>query len=91
MPAHPLGKFFDSFQLIVDPVYTSAYFPGTAMFFAIASLAHLPPWLAASFASGAVVGLLYWIVTELIDGAAGIQASLLLVSIEMFTGRCRSW
>ena len=30
MPGHPLAAFFDSFQLIVHPVYASIYFPGTA-------------------------------------------------------------
>src|ERR1700722_5949128 len=33
MPSHPLAAFFDSFQLIVHPVYASIYFPGTAMLY----------------------------------------------------------
>jgi hypothetical protein len=84
MHAHPLHQFFDSFQLIVDPVYASAYFPGTALMFAPAVLAHIPPWLAAAVMAGVVVALLYLVVTRLIDGSAGLLAALLLLSAGMF-------
>jgi hypothetical protein len=84
MPAHPLAKFFDSFQLIVDPVYASAYFPGTAVWFAVARLAHVPPWLAAAAAAGVVVAILYLVVTELLGGSSALLACVLLLSASMF-------
>src|SRR5206468_3678205 len=40
MPKHPLADFFDSFQLIVDPVYASVYFPGNALLLAAALRLH---------------------------------------------------
>src|SRR5579859_5144 len=33
MPQHPLADFFESYFVIVKPVYCSIYFPGTALFF----------------------------------------------------------
>ncbi len=84
MHAHPLAKFFDSFQLIVDPVYTSAYFPGTALLFAVAILAHVPAWIGASVLSGLAVALVYLVIVELLDAAAGVQAVLLLLATGLF-------
>jgi hypothetical protein len=84
MPMHPLAKFFDSFQLIVDPVYAPAYFPGTGVWFAVARIAHVPSWIAAAIASGVVLALLYLIVTELLGGSAGFLACVLLLSAGMF-------
>ncbi|HEY2586276.1 MAG TPA: hypothetical protein VGI81_10985, partial [Tepidisphaeraceae bacterium] len=71
MPPHPLADFFDSFYLIVHPVYASQYFPGTALLYVPTVWLHLPTWVLPVLAAGAVVGLVHHILTELIDGAAG--------------------
>lgn len=84
MPPHPLADFFDSFYILVRPVYCSIYFPGTALMLAPTVWLHLPPWLMPALVSGAAVGMLYCIVTELIDGAAGAAAALLMVSLTWF-------
>ncbi|HSV14393.1 MAG TPA: glycosyltransferase family 39 protein, partial [Tepidisphaeraceae bacterium] len=84
MPPHPLAHFFDSFQLIVDPVYASAYFPGTALLFALPVLAHIPIWLFAAAMAGIIVALLYLLVTRLIHGTVGLLAAGLLLSAGMF-------
>jgi hypothetical protein len=84
MPAHPLADFFDSFYLIVRPVYASQYFPGTALMFVPTIWLHLPSWALPVLAAGAVVGLVYRILTDLIDGAAGALGALWVVSLSWF-------
>jgi hypothetical protein len=81
---HELSDFFDTFHLITDRVYASKYGPGTAMFYAPAALLHLPAWLTPLLLSGVAVGLMYLLATELFDGAAGLLAALLLLSLGIF-------
>ena len=45
MPALPLGEFFDTFYVLVKPVYASMYFPGTALAYVPAVWMHLPFWV----------------------------------------------
>ena len=84
MPAHPLAGFFDSFQLLVKPVYASAYFPGTALLYVPGIWLHLPPFLTSLFIAGVIAGLLFWITVELLDGIAGVLAVLLLWSDDVY-------
>ena len=72
---HELPEFFTTFQVIGGPVYSSIYFPGTALWIAPWSMidsaglyAWIGPWLAASLA----VMLVYLITAELLDDLAGI-------------------
>ena len=81
MPQHPLAEFFDSFFVITRPVYAAAYFPGTALFYVPGVWLRLAPWLTSVVIGGLIVSMLYLVVTEMIDGLAGILASLLLVSL----------
>jgi hypothetical protein len=84
MPAHPLGAFFDSFQLLVEPVYASAYFPGTALLHVPGIWLHLPPWVTSLAIAGAVVGLLFWSTAELLDGLWAWVAVLLVLGDSMY-------
>jgi hypothetical protein len=78
MPRHPLAPFFDSFQIFSEPVYASAYFPGTAMLFVPGMWLGAPPWVTAVLLAGVVAALLFRIVAELLDAAAAVLAVLLL-------------
>ncbi|HXE53392.1 MAG TPA: glycosyltransferase family 39 protein [Tepidisphaeraceae bacterium] len=84
MPGLPLPDFFASFYILTTPVYCSIYFPGTAVMLAPAVWLHLPPWIWTALLSGLTVGVLYLVITELIDGAAGVLAAILLVSLTWF-------
>jgi 4-amino-4-deoxy-L-arabinose transferase-like glycosyltransferase len=84
MPRHELADFFDTFYVITRPVYASLYFPGTALLYVPTDWLQWPTWVMPAIASGAVVGLLYRVITELIDGAAGALAALLLVSLSWY-------
>jgi hypothetical protein len=84
MPQHPLADFFESFYLIVKPVYCSIYFPGTALMFAPMEWLAWPMWILPVLVAGTSVGLLYRIVTELVDGAAGLLAAVWAVSLVWF-------
>jgi 4-amino-4-deoxy-L-arabinose transferase-like glycosyltransferase len=85
LPQHPLADFFDSFFLTVRPVYSSIYFPGTFVAFAPAVWFGWPTWIIPVVLSGASVGLLYRIITEIAgDGAAGLLAVIWAVSLMAF-------
>jgi hypothetical protein len=84
MPHHPLADFFESFYLIVNPVYCSIYFPGTALMFAPMEWLSWPTWILPVVISAVSVGLLYRIVTELVDGTAGLLAAVWAVSLVWF-------
>ena len=83
-PKHELADFFDSFQVIIDPVYASMYFPGAGLWYAPAQLVGLPFWFMSALACGIATALLYLIVTELIDGAAGALAVVMVLALSRF-------
>jgi hypothetical protein len=80
MPQHPLADFFESFHLLVKPVYASKYFPGTALLFAPGLAMELPYWLLPAITAGAVVGLTYLIIAEMTNGVGGLLAALMLIA-----------
>lgn len=84
MHPHPLADFFDTFQMLVTPVYASMYFPGASLFYLPSVWLGIPYWVISTMLAGACVGLIYWIVSDLIDGVAGLLAALMLVSLEQF-------
>ena len=84
MPQHELADFFDTFYVIVKPVYASLYFPGTALLYAPSDWLQWPTWVMPVVAAGAAVGLVYRVTTELVDGAAGALAALLVVSLSWY-------
>jgi hypothetical protein len=84
MPRHPVADAFDTFHVISDPVYASKYFPGAPITFAAAMKLGLPAWTPSLALSAAAVGLFYLLLTELLDGWAGLLGVVLLLSVRMF-------
>ena len=84
MPRHPLHEFFDSFYVLVDPIYAPLSWPGTALLLVPAHWLHLPYWLVPLLEAGVAAGLLYRVVTEFFDGALGLLAVLLLLGVSDF-------
>lgn len=84
MPASPLPDFFDTFQMLVKPVYASMYFPGASLFFVPAKWLSIPYWIVSCAMAGSCVGLIFWLASELIDNIAGIMAALLLIGLQQF-------
>jgi hypothetical protein len=84
MPRHPLADFFESMHLVVDRVYAERYYPGTALALAPAVWLGIPIWTAALAWSAFAVAMLYRVTAELIDGAVGLAAALMLLSVETF-------
>jgi 4-amino-4-deoxy-L-arabinose transferase-like glycosyltransferase len=82
--AHPHAEFFDTFGVIVDPVYASMYFPGASFFYLPAVWINLPFWIISLLLSGASVGIVYWITAELLDGGSGVLAALMMLAVQQF-------
>jgi len=80
MPQHPLADFFETFYMLVRPVYASQYFPGTALVNAPFVLLGFPCWTMPLLALSLAVALTYRVATLLIDGAAGLIAAAAAVS-----------
>ncbi|MBC8106794.1 MAG: glycosyltransferase family 39 protein [Anaerolineae bacterium] len=83
-PAHPLGEFFETFQVINTPVYASVYFPGAAMMYAPGVWLSFPPWVMPLVVSSLCVGMVFLIVARLIGGGAGLIAALMLLANPIF-------
>jgi len=84
MHAHPLADFFEALFIIVKPVYCSIYFPGTSIFYAPMVWLHLPTYVMPLVISGAVIAMLYRVITELMDGVAGLLACFWIVALNEF-------
>ena len=84
LPSPPLADFFESFHIIVKPVYASVYFPGTAILYVPGVWLHLPHCWTALLICAACVALLYLLATELLDGAYGLLAALMLLTTRAF-------
>ncbi len=84
MPQHPLADFFDTFLVLVKPVYAAIYFPGTSLLYIPTVWLHLPYWSMPLLVAGAVVGMTYRVMIELTDGVAGLLGGLVLLSLQPF-------
>lgn len=84
MPRHEVAGAFETFHVFVEPVYAAMHFPGTPLLYVPAVWLELPAWVLPLAAAAGVVGLLYRVTAELIDGAAGLLAALLLLGVSQF-------
>ncbi len=84
MPHHELADFFDSFHLLTDHVYAVKYSPGTALLYAPAAAVGMPGWVTPLLLSAASVALLYLVLTQFIDGLAGLLGAIMLLAVPVF-------
>ena len=84
LPAHPHADFFETFHIFNTPVYAPMHFPGTSLLYAPAVWLHLPYYVPPLIVASAIVGLIYLLLTQLIDGVAGLLGSLLMLSLGSF-------
>ena len=80
MPAHPMADFFDSFHILVEPVYASIYWPGTGLFGAVGVWLNLPHFAIPLVLYGAVVALTCYVASEATDTLSGILAGLIIAA-----------
>ncbi len=84
MPALPLPDFFDVPYVFTRPVYAPVYFPGTALLHVPAAWLHLPYCVTPLLIAAVILTLLYLIISNLIDGLAGLLAVLMMLSLVIF-------
>jgi hypothetical protein len=86
MAAYPpeIQPFFENFHLIVDRVYSSIYFPGTALLMVPAAWLGWPSWTTPLVESSIAAGFLFLIFEELFGGTRALVAMFLLVSLYYF-------
>src|SRR5262249_24871183 len=76
--------FFETFYVFTKPVYASMYFPGTALLYLPWAWFGIPAWLIAAVVGATASALMYRVIGQPLDGAAGIVAALLVPMIQMF-------
>ena len=74
-------RFFDSFHLLVEPVYASIYWPGTALLNAPGVLLGLPIWLTPALLMVVTVGLVYRLAARLVDGLSALAAAVVAMLV----------
>jgi hypothetical protein len=84
MPAHPLTDFFDTFYVLVSPVYAPQAFPGAALLFLPTVWLHLPTWLMPLLVTGVTCGLLWHVLAELVNRASASAAVFAIVCTPPF-------
>jgi len=84
MPAHAQADFFETFHVIVKPVYASMYFPGGALALWPALVLHLPTAVWTAVLAGVYAGVTYRVLARLTDGMWGLVGAVMLVSLQIF-------
>lgn len=81
MPPHPLGAFFDTFYVLMTPVYAPQSFPGAAIMYAPTVWLNLPTWLMPLLVSAVGAALTWRLLSELVGPAAAWVGWVVLLSL----------
>jgi hypothetical protein len=81
MPAHELADFFDTFYVLVRPVYAAQSFPGAALMNLPTVWLHLPTWAMPLIIASAVACVFYLVVAEFLGDFYGGLGVLLLLGV----------
>jgi hypothetical protein len=86
MPTYPaeIQPFFDNFHLILDRVYASIYFPGTALTLVPGIWLHLPYWGMPTITAALAVPFFFLIFQDIFGAFRAILAVLMLLSLFYF-------
>jgi len=81
MPSYPpdIQPFFDSFHLLMRPVYAGMYQPGTAMMLMPGVWLHWPFWAMPIVASSLAAGVLYLILDEIFGSIRAALGVVMLI------------
>jgi hypothetical protein len=80
LPQPPLADFFETFHLIVHPVYASKYFIGTALLCAPGLALGLPYWLLPAIVAGMSVGVVFLLISRLSTPSGGMLGAVMLIA-----------
>ncbi len=84
LPAPSAARWFESFQVISEPVYASIYFPGAAVMYATGTALQLPGWATAVLLAGTCAALVGAIARTLFGAWAGWVAVVMLLGLSVF-------
>ncbi|MEM9882043.1 MAG: glycosyltransferase family 39 protein [Planctomycetota bacterium] len=80
LPPHTHPEFFNSFHLLVEPLYLSKYFPGTALLLTPGVWMGLPHGVTMLAIAGAAVSMTYLLLARLFDDRAGLVGVAMLLA-----------
>ena len=82
MPPLPdgLGDFFESFHLLVKPVYASIYFPGTALLYVPGVWLGIGPWVTSLLICATVASAMFALVDRLLGRRYAWLAALMFIA-----------
>ncbi|HSB36222.1 MAG TPA: hypothetical protein VLH41_05060 [Thermoanaerobaculia bacterium] len=86
-PASPFGEFFESFHVLIHPVYASMYAPGQGLVLALGQVATGLPWAGVLLAVAAMCGAVTWLFQAFLPprwSLAGGLAFSLLYGVEHY-------
>lgn len=81
MPPHPLGEFFDTFYVLITPVYAPQSFPGAAMIYAPTVWFNLPTWLMPLVVASTGAALAWRLLSKLVDPWHAFVGWVVLLSL----------
>lgn len=80
---HALADQMETFFVLTTPVYAAIHFPGTSMLYAPLLALGVPPAVFSALMTGAIVGLMYRITCEVLDGVAGALVVPYILGLSM--------
>lgn len=86
MPPHPLGEFFDTFYVLMEPKYAPQSFPGAAIMFAPTVWLSLPTWVMPVIAAAIGAGLTWRVLAEACGAGLALAGWVVLMSLPAYQG-----
>lgn len=81
MPPHPLGAFFDTFYVLMQPVYAPQSFPGAAMMYVPTVWLNLPTWLMPLVVAAIGAALVWRLLCQLVGPSSALVGWVVLLSL----------